>query len=61
VIDPREHVEAQLLRHQADPPAHLAPVALRVEPERLDRPAARPQQTADRADQRSLARAVGAE
>ena len=59
--NPREHVEAEFLRDEPDAPAHFAPVTLDVEPEGLDRPAARLEQAADRADQRGLARAVRAE
>src|SRR5690606_25769951 len=61
VLDPREHVECQFLRHEADAPPHLAPVPLDVEPERLDRPAAGPEQAAYGTDQRGLAGSVGAE
>jgi hypothetical protein len=60
-VDPREHVEAELLRHQADARPQLAPVLRHVLAEGADGPGGRADEAADRADQRRLAGAVGAE
>ena len=56
-----EHIGRKLLRDQPDARAGSAPIGREIMAEGGDRPAARAHQSANGPDQRSLARAVGAE
>lgn len=56
-----EHVGAEFLRYETDPPPRLAPVGRKVVAKGTDRARCRAHQTANRPDQSGLARAIGPE